>query len=560
LTSEGAEATQTEAFSAGFTDIFNRHEMADLGAYLQRHQEKVRPVEGRILYIEDSISQQLSMMAFLKESGLEVDAYSDAESAWQAFQEGHYDLVLTDIVLPGAVSGLHLVHRIRRIGGDKGDIPIVAITGYDDPSRRVELLQRGVNDYVLKPVIHHEVLVRLKTLLKSSQLITQLKEQSQKIEQQSKDQLTFLASISHDVRTPLNGILGIMELIRSDDMTEQHQAWLKTAMQSGDHLVSIIDDVLDLSRAEVDEFAIDSKPMDVKQIVTNVVMNLKPQADCKHIALNLTLADNFPRVFKGDPKRFYQVVMNLVGNAIKFTEKGSVDLELEYLPSAFDETQGSLVGVIKDSGVGIPQAQCDTIFQKFQQVDATARSKGGSGLGLAIVKTIVDAWKGQLGVESKRGEGSRFWFSLPIETLDMKALNAAETRQKVAFGEKMKVLLVEDNEINQLVAGGMLDQLKLEYDIAENGKEALDRLHENAYDVVLMDCQMPVMDGYEATASIRHSSQSFNNVYIIALTASAMVEEERKCYRMGMNDFVAKPVIMDSMIRALNKAYCVIQD
>lgn len=193
-------------------------------------------------------------------------------------------------------------------------------------------------------------------------------------------------------------------------------------------------------------------------------------------------------------------------------------------------------------------------------MDATARSKGGSGLGLAIVKTIVDAWKGQLGVESKRGEGSRFWFSLPIETLDMKALNAAETRQKVAFGEKMKVLLVEDNEINQLVAGGMLDQLKLEYDIAENGKEALDRLHENAYDVVLMDCQMPVMDGYEATASIRHSSQSFNNVYIIALTASAMVEEERKCYRMGMNDFVAKPVIMDSMIRALNKAYCVIQD
>jgi len=194
MTTEGTQANQSEAFSTGITDIFSRHELSDLAIYLSRHQERQRPVDGRVLYIEDSVSQQMSMTAFLQGAGLQVDAYDHAESAWTAFQKNEYDLVLTDIVLPGEISGLQLVHRIRRLDSPKGDIPIIAITGYDDPARRVELLQRGVNDYVSKPVVPHEVLVRLRTLMKNRQLIQQLTEQSMKIEQQSKDQLTFLAS------------------------------------------------------------------------------------------------------------------------------------------------------------------------------------------------------------------------------------------------------------------------------------------------------------------------------------------------------------------------------
>jgi len=557
MTTEGAQATQSEAFSAGITDIFSRHELSDLAIYLRRHQERQRPVDGRVLYIEDSVSQQMSMTAFLQGAGLQVDAYDNAESAWKAFQKNEYDLVLTDIVLPGEISGLQLVHRIRRLDSPKGDIPIIAITGYDDPSRRVELLQRGVNDYVSKPVVPHEVLVRLRTLMKNRQLIQQLTEQSKKIEQQSKDQLTFLASISHDVRTPLNGILGIMELIRSDELTEQHQQWMKIAMQSGEHLVSIIDDVLDLSRAEADEFGVDLKPMMLQQIANNVIQNLKPQADSKSLGLGISFSDGFPKSVKGDPKRFYQIIMNLIGNALKFTEKGKVEVNLTYIPAEDSQSIGHLSGEVVDTGVGIPQAQCDTIFNKFQQVDAVARSKGGSGLGLAIVRTIVEAWGGQLGVSSKLGEGSRFWFTLPMEELRQDNTSVSnECAVEPSFPKNsMEVLMVEDNLVNQLVTSGMLDQLGLTYDIAENGQIAIDKLEQKSYDLILMDCQMPVMDGYEASATIRNSGKSYEGIYIIALTASAMVEEERKCYRMGMNDFVAKPVVYENLLKALNKAY-----
>lgn len=557
LTTEGIAATQTEAFSAGITDIFNRHEMAELGAYLTRHLERLRPIEGHLLYVEDSKSQQLSMMTFLEEAGLNVDAYETGEAAWYAFQNRDYDLILTDVVLAGDISGLQLVHKIRRMGGEKGDVPIIAITGYDDSARRIELLQRGVNDYVSKPVLPMEVMVRVRTLLKNSQLIVQLKEQNEKIEQQGKNQLAFLASISHDVRTPLNGILGIIDLLQSDTLSERHQELLSVALQSGDHLVSIIDDVLDLSRAEIDEFRVDKDPMQVKNITSNVIQSIKQVADRKNIRLTLRCSDHIPDLVLGDSKRFYQVLMNLIGNAVKFTDKGGVEVSLDYFPPEAQGQLGVLKGTITDTGRGIPQTQCDTIFNKFHQVDAVARSKGGSGLGLAIVRTIVEAWGGALGVNSKLDEGSQFWFNLPVEVLvcDEDAQITGRAQTQVFKGHEFHVLMVEDNNINQLVAGSMLDKMSVPYDVAENGVEALSMLEDGDYNLVLMDCLMPVMDGYEAAASIRHSNASYADIYIIALTASAMIDEERKCYRMGMNDFLAKPVLFDTLVRAMNKAF-----
>lgn len=560
LTTEGAAATQSDAFSAGITDIFNRHELVELGAYLTRHLERLRPVEGCVLYVEDSKSQQLPMIKFLNDAGLSVDAYETGEAAWYAFQNRHYDLILTDVVLAGDISGLQLVYKIRRIGGEKGDVPIIAITGFDDSARRIELLQRGVNDYVSKPVLPMEVIVRVRTLLRNSQLIAQLKDQNEKIEQQSKNQLAFLASISHDVRTPLNGILGILDLIQSDPLSERHQELLAIAMQSGDHLVSIIDDVLDLSRAEIEEFHVDYRPMMIKKIADNVIQNIKQQADKKNIRLTLSYSDNMPDLMLGDNKRFYQILMNLIGNAVKFTEQGGVEVMLDYLPPEGGTQEGVLQGSVRDTGRGIPQVQCDTIFNKFHQVDAVARSKGGSGLGLAIVRTIVETWGGTLGVESKLGEGSRFWFHLPIEALpDNEESKVTQSVQPQVFqGDELRVLMVEDNNVNQLVTGSMLDKMSVPYRVAENGQEALTMLDAEEYNLVIMDCLMPIMDGYEAAASIRHSKKSYENIYIIALTASAMLDEERKCYRMGMNDFVAKPLLFDTLVRALNKAYSVI--
>ena len=400
------------------------------------------------------------------------------------------------------------------------------------------------------------MLVRVRALLKNRYLVAQLKRQNNQIEQQSRNQLSFLASISHDVRTPLNGVLGIMELMRSTDLDEKNLQWLRIAMQSGEHLVSIIDDVLDLSRAEVGEFSIESQPMMPEHIAQNVIANLKPQADSKRIGVTLNVSDKCPKAVEGDGTRFYQILMNLAGNAVKFTDRGSVEVSLDYIPAEESSSQGMLMGSVVDTGVGIPQAQCETIFQKFRQVDAVARSKGGSGLGLAIVRTIVESWGGQVGVESEMSEGTRFWFSIPVGTLEDQNEIPVDEHESVTFdAESMMVLLVEDNHINQLVAGSMLDQFSLKYDIAEHGQQAIDMLNNDHYDVILMDCQMPVMDGYEASANIRHSGKPYEDIYIIALTASAMIDEERKCYRVGMNDFVAKPVQFDGLIRALNKAY-----
>ncbi|GLQ30508.1 response regulator [Litoribrevibacter albus] len=557
LTTSDANTTQSEAFGAGVTDIFNRNEMAELAAYLTRHIERHRQIEGRVLYIEDSVSQQLSMMSFLEETGLQVDAFESGEAAWRAFEINHYDLVLTDIVLPGEISGLQLVHKIRRLGGEKGDVPIIAITGYDDSVRRIELLQRGVNDYVSKPVLPHEVIVRVRTLINNCQLITQLKQQNETVEQQGKNQLAFLASISHDVRTPLNGILGILDLIRSDDLNSQHQKLLDVAMQSGEHLVSIIDDVLDLSRAEMDEFVIEQQPLQIKNIARNVMQNLKPEADRRSLGFTVQYSNTMPDLLRGDPKRLYQVLMNLIGNALKFTDKGRVDVDLDFIPPTLDQPLGVLKGSVQDTGRGIPQVQCENIFNKFQQVDAVARSKGGSGLGLAIVRTIVEAWGGTVGVDSRLGEGTRFWFTLPMELMEVKDHQDLTGHHETPLfqGDELKVLVVEDNDINRLVTGNMLDRLSVSYTIAENGQVALDMLDQQDFNLILMDCQMPVMDGYEASASIRHSQKPYENIYIIALTASAMMEEERKCYRVGMNDFLAKPVLFDNLVKAMNKAY-----
>lgn len=558
LTAEAAETTQTEAFSSGFTDIFHRKELADLEAYLKRHQEASKKTRGKILYVEDSRSQRMTMQAYLEDAGLEVDSFEAAEEAWQALLVNDYDLVLTDIVLPGAVSGLHLVHRIRRLGDPKGDIPIVAITGFDDSSRRVELLQRGVNDYVTKPVVPQEVLVRIRTLLKHRHLVARLQDQNQKIEEQSNNQLAFLASISHDVRTPLNGILGVLELMRSAQFNKQQQNWFNIAMQSGEHLISIVDDVLDLSRAAVGEFTIETEACSFKKIVLNVISNLKPQSDSKRLKVSADICENFPDTLLGDPKRFYQVLMNLAGNAVKFTDQGSVKVSVDYTENAaLSGMKGMVTVAVEDTGSGIPGEKLDTVFKQFRQVDAVARSKGGSGLGLAIVKTIVDAWGGQVGVSSELGKGSRFWFSLPVEVVADVEGNEAEVSVEPIFDKSFfKVLLVEDNHINQLVAGSMLDQLGIEYGVAENGEQALAHLdnHMNV-NLVLMDCQMPVMDGYEATARIRHTESDYQDIYVVALTASAMIEEERKCYRVGMNDFIPKPLQHDMLIQKLNVAW-----
>ncbi|WP_280155162.1 ATP-binding protein [Piscinibacter sp. XHJ-5] len=361
----------------------------------------------------------------------------------------------------------------------------------------------------------------------------------------------FLAVISHEIRTPMNGILGATELLLDTALTPRQQRYAHTAHRSATALLALIDDVLDLSRIEAGKLHLHETSFDLRALVTEAVDLMSATARDKPITLSCTLPQDLPQRLHGDPVRLRQLLVNLLHNALKFTERGRVDVHTAVVEDAPDTMR--LRFEVRDTGIGIAPAQLDTVFDAFTQADAsTTRRHGGSGLGLAIVRDIARLMGGTVGVHSRLGEGSTFWLELPLA----KAADQPEPvpPDPIASGElSARVLLAEDDMVNQMVVGEMLRKLGCAVDVVGDGAAARDALAQDRYDVVFMDCHMPVMDGFEATRRIREDEDGGLHTPIVALTADALAGDRDRCIESGMDDYMTKPVSSALLAAAIER-------
>jgi CheY-like chemotaxis protein len=386
-----------------------------------------------------------------------------------------------------------------------------------------------------------------------------IEEQKKKVEQSEKYKEQFLANMSHEIRTPMHAITGMTNILVRKEHLKHQEKFLKAIRQSSRSLLVILNDILDLSKIEAGKIDIQSLPMNPREVVLNVSDLLRVKAEEKGLSLHTDLAPDIPEYIYGDPTRLNQILLNLLGNAIKFTEKGSVSLSVT---TDIDKLRFA----IRDSGIGIPTDQLDNIFKSFEQVnDSTSRKHGGTGLGLAITKHLITLQNGTIWVESQENMGSTFFFELPLIPVEIHKslahqITEDQLKEMAATLAGKNILLVEDDELNTIIA-----QEDLEYYIddvsigfAENGREAVQQFETGHYDLILMDIQMPELNGYEATQAIRKieaANGTTKPIRIIAMTASLLKSEIELCYAAGMDGYIPKPYKMEELIGGMYEVH-----
>lgn len=381
------------------------------------------------------------------------------------------------------------------------------------------------------------------TLLELNKQNVQLAEEKQKALQAARAKGDFLSTMSHEIRTPLNGIIGITNIL-ADEQLEDHLAeYVKTLTFSANNLMSIVNDVLDYSKIEAGGITLEQIPFNLNDLLIGIKNANQVKAHNKGIKLKLKREDDIPEFVVGDPARLSQVLNNLLSNAIKFTHHGEVTMDV-----SLNEVSGEHASVhfsIRDTGIDIPQDKKEFLFQKFTQLDSSITRKfGGTGLGLAITKRLLKLYRSEITCHSEPGKGSTFSFTIDFPVAPKKvnqdASGASPGKQFEHF-QNPAVLLVEDNEVNTMITKTIVKKWGVQIKHATNGREALTLLERENFDLILMDLQMPVMDGYEATRAIRQTGHSMSELPIIGLSASAMESEKDQAMEAGMNDFICKP-------------------
>lgn len=390
----------------------------------------------------------------------------------------------------------------------------------------------------------------------------ELQELSDAAQTANRAKSAFLATMSHELRTPMNGVVGMAELLLQSTLDAKQRRSAEIIRSSALSLLGILNEVLDFSKIEADRLTTESVPFDLIAITNNTLLLLEPQAASKQLTLERDWQDELPRTVVGDPTRYAQIITNLVGNAIKFTARGGVTIRIRLQ----SELEGSAIYrfEIADTGIGIRRDVIPRLFEAFTQSDnSITRQYGGTGLGLAIVRRLCQLMGGECGVESELGAGSVFWFTLTLQRGDHTTELSAPAMETILTtrlpatirGGPVRVLLAEDNQVNQEVTRGLLEFLRCHCTIVANGVLAVQALTvPHNFDLVLMDCQMPQMDGYEATRRIRHYEQSQGQrVPIVALTANAMMGDREACLTAGMDDFLSKPFQLPELKRILER-------
>ncbi len=363
----------------------------------------------------------------------------------------------------------------------------------------------------------------------------------------------FLATMSHEIRTPLSAVLGMTEILRDTKLNAEQADCADTIHSSALGLLQMMEDVLDFARIEANDLQVRDEPMDVASVVEQAVTLIRPRARAKNIRLTVNISPAAPTRIVADADRIQKVLVNLLSNAVKFTNEGHVGLTVAVPLTPRGPNATTLRFEVLDTGMGIDPADQGKLFRQFTQLDGSAaREHGGSGLGLAISRRLVELMGGRIGVDSNLGVGSAFWFELDVRDT-AEATDPADTPVQSVEPRRHRILVAEDNGINQQVIRRVIEKMGHDVLVVDDGQEAIEALERETYDVVFMDCAMPVLDGYTATERIRESKTGFANVPIVALTAHAMEGDRERCLEAGMNDYLSKPVRAEEIDAVLEK-------
>ncbi|GLQ30347.1 GAF domain-containing hybrid sensor histidine kinase/response regulator [Litoribrevibacter albus] len=380
-------------------------------------------------------------------------------------------------------------------------------------------------------------------------------EQEKKLKKANQYKTDFLSNMSHEIRTPMNGIVGALKLLADSELTQKQHKLVSLALSSSSTLGDILNDILDISKIEAGKIELSETPFELDELIDEVVNTQALKLTDSPIKLEYHFESISHYHLLGDSLRLKQILNNLVGNALKFTKEGQVTVNITETSHDIvnNRSTGCFRFEVTDTGIGLSKEQAAKLFQRFHQADkSTTRQYGGTGLGLSISKSLVELMGGHIGVNSTLGKGSTFLFTLPFTHLKAKE-NTLTNNANDNSTLSGHVLLVEDNLINQQIAQGFLENLGISYDVAENGKIALEKIEANDYNLILMDCLMPVMDGYQATEIIRTLNSPKNKLPVLALTANALSSDIEKCRSAGMDDHIGKPINPKDLEQKLKK-------
>ncbi len=413
LTSEESSSITQNAMKSGIIDIFEKKDVEQLVNFIRRFGLQNYRISGRVLYIEDTLSQQLFVTEMLERRGLKVDSYTSGEDAFSAFIKHDYDIVLTDIVLDGAMSGVTLANKIRRLSGNKGDVPILAVTAFDNISRRIGLFHLGINDYVIKPIIEEELIARINSLINNYRSVVAIQKEKRRALQANAAKSEFISLMSHELRAPLNSIIGNLHLLQAEaaekNIAKTMQDSLIDVEHASEHLLGLISEVLDISKIEAGEVVTELENFAVKPVIQSAINIVKQAMLERNISLHEDFSSEIPEVI-ADNTRLKQALINLLANAIKYNNAhGEIFVSAEY-----KKTSAEVIIRIRDTGAGLNAETCRGLFKKFNRGAKEGSEIEGSGLGLYVTKKMLNEMDADISVKSKLGKGTEFYIQLPI--------------------------------------------------------------------------------------------------------------------------------------------------
>jgi len=507
-----------------------------------------------ILVVDDRPENIIALEALLQRKDINIISTTNPNEALRLSWEMDIAIAMIDVQMP-EMDGFELVEILKSNPRTK-DILIIFVTAISKETKyAVKGLNTGAVDYLYKPLDPFVTSAKVDSFIQFVRNQREIKKKNKELEAYQKELIkakelaeqgkrikeNFLANMSHEIRTPINGIIGIAQLLKKTDLSDEQHEMLSLLEVSSNSLLGVINDVLDLSKIESGKFKINRAPTDITKLCQSIVDLLRIPAVEKELNLDIDLDPELPGMILADSLRLNQILMNLIGNAIKFTHEGSVILKVQILDRKGNNVQ--IKFSVIDSGIGVAKENLDKIFETFEQADEQTTIKfGGTGLGLSIVKNLAKLKGGTLEVQSEESKGSTFAFNNWYEIVKEVEVYSKPTEELLGPLNNLKILVAEDNPINKFLITKILKSWQIEMDIVENGKEALDKLRENEYDLILMDTFMPVMNGLEAIKLIREGYASGKeNTPIITFSAAVMDTDKETAIAAGANDVISKP-------------------
>ncbi|SMC60966.1 response regulator [Pedobacter africanus] len=507
-----------------------------------------------ILIVDDRPENIIALEALLQRNDINIISTTNPNEALRLSWEMDIAIAMIDVQMP-EMDGFELVEILKSNPRTK-EILIIFVTAISKETKyAVKGLNTGAVDYLYKPLDPFVTSAKVDSFIQFVRNQREIKNKNRELEAYQKELIkakelaeqgkrikdNFLANMSHEIRTPINGIIGIAQLLKKTELSDEQREMVNLLEISSNSLLGVINDVLDLSKIESGKFKINRAATDIVKICVAVVDLLRIPSLEKKLALNLELDPELPKMILADSLRLNQILMNLIGNAIKFTHEGSVTLKVEILNHKGNNLQ--IRFSVTDTGIGIAEENIEKIFETFEQADEQTTIKfGGTGLGLSIVKNLAKLKGGILEVQSEEFKGSTFSFTNWYEVLKEANTPKKSTEEKLMPFSNLKILVAEDNPINKFLIIKILQGWQVQLDVVENGQEALDKLKENDYDLILMDTFMPVMNGLEAIKLIREGyAPGKENIPIITFSAAVLDTDKETAIAAGANDVISKP-------------------